>query len=98
MKEIYERNIIYQLKENETLESVCTDFKVSLNHIKHINNIDNAEWGDFIFLDSINLKIHIVKPNQTLEDIALMYGTTSEKIKQLNNVSAIFLGQQLIIQ
>ena len=97
MKEIFEQNIIYQLKENETLESVCNDFKVSLNHIKRINNIDNAEEGDFVFLDKINLKIHIVKPNQTLEDIAKLYGTTIEHIKAVNNVSAIFLGQQLII-
>ena len=98
MKNIYEQNIIYQLKENETLESVCNDFKVSINHIKHINNIENAEYGDYVFLDKINLKIHIVRPNQTIEDIALIYGTTPQQIKELNNISAIFLGQQLIIQ
>ena len=97
MKESFEQNIIYQLKENENLESVCSDFKVSLNHIKRINNIENAEEGDFIFLDKINLKIHIVKPNQTLEDIAKLYGTTVQHIKNTNNISAIFLGQQLII-
>ena len=97
MKPIYEQNIIYCLKENETLDSVCAMFKVNLNHIKQINNISNAEFGDYIFLDNINLKIHTVKPNQTIEDIAKLYSTTVEHIKQINNISTIFLGQQLII-
>ncbi len=97
MKEVYEQNIIYQLKENETLESVCNEFKVSINHVKRINNIENATYGDYVFFDKINLKIHIVKPNQTIDDIAKIYGTTAENIKKQNNISAIFLGQQLII-
>lgn len=97
MKEIYEQNIIYQLQIGETLESVCNDFKVSLNHIKRINNITSASAGDYVFLDKINLKIHIVKPNQTLEEIAKTYNTTVEHIKEQNNINAIFLGQQLII-
>ena len=97
MSEIYEKNIIYCLQEGETLESVCKDFKVNINHIKKINNIISAQAGDYIFLDEINLTIHIVKPNQTLTDIAQLYNTTEEKIKQKNGVDRIFLGQQLII-
>ena len=97
MQEIYKTNRVYELTEGETLESVCSDFNVSLNHIKHINQINGASEGDIIFLDKIDLKIHIVKPNQTLEDIALLYNTTVESIKQKNNIDAVFLGQQIII-
>ena len=97
MSEIYEKNIVYVLKENETLESVCRDFKVNINHIKKINNIISAQAGDYIFIDEINLKIHVVKPNQTIEEIAEIYNTTVDVIKQKNGTDKIFLGQQLII-
>ena len=97
MSEIYNKNIIYMLNENETLESVCRDFKVNINHIKKINNIVSCECGDYIFLDETELTIHIVKPNQTIEDIAKIYNTTVENIKQKNGIDRIFLGQQLII-
>lgn len=97
MSEIYKKNIVYQLTEGETLESVCNDFKVSLNHIKKINQIENASEGDFIFLDYIDLKIHIVKPNQTLQDIAEIYNTTVSRLQEKNNIDKVFLGQQIII-
>ena len=97
MIETYKQNIVYQLVEGETLESVCNDFKVSINHIKRINEIDSASEGDFIFLDFIDLKIHVVKPNQTLEDIAILYNTSVNELKQKNNIDKVFLGQQIII-
>ena len=97
MSEIFKKNRIYQLQEGETLESVCKDFKVNINHIKKINNIVGAECGDYIFLDEIDLKIHIVKPNQTIYEIAQLYNTTVEEIQKKNGTDKVFLGQQLII-
>ena len=97
MSEIYNKNIIYKLEDGESLESVCKDFKVNINHIKKINNINFCESGDYIFLDQTQLNIHIVKPNETLSDIAKIYGTTEEEIKKKNNIEKTFLGQQLII-
>ena len=97
MSEIYKKNRVYQLTQGETLESVCNDFNVSLNHIKKLNEIESASEGDFVFLDVIDLKIHIVKPNQTLKDIAVMYNTTVEQLQQKNNIDKVFLGQQIII-
>ena len=97
MNEIFKQNRVYQLLEDETLESVCADFKVSLNHIKRINEIESASEGDFIFLDIIDLIIHIVKPNQTLDDIAKIYNTTVEELQKKNNIYKVFLCQQIII-
>ncbi len=45
---------VYIVRENDTIESICNKYNVSINDLKEYNNLDNIELGDKIVIPYIN--------------------------------------------
>lgn len=93
-------DIIYFVKASDTLSSIANKFCVSVISLRRDNNLNNneeVEEGDILWIRQKNAFCHIVKPVETLKDIAAQYGVTEEYIKKTNGIESIFIGQKLFI-
>lgn len=99
IEEIKKKDIVYKVKENETLLDIAKKFNTTVDSLKLENNISEVEFGDVIIILEKNLAVHVVKPAETLLDIAKKYHTTTKHIIELNNLASanIFIGQKLVI-
>lgn len=94
---IFTDEFIYQLQQNESVETVANNFNISALQIKQENKDAIFKCGKCIVLFNNSKTYHIVKPCETLESIARLYDTSAEKIKEKNKVKTLFIGMRLII-
>lgn len=99
IEEIKQKNIVYKVKENETLSDIAKKFNTTVESLKLENKINEVDFGDVIIIFKKNLALHVVKPAETLLDIAKKYHTTIKHIIEVNNLVStnIFIGQKLVI-
>ena len=88
---------IYTINEDDTIDSLCDDFGLDKSYFDNVS----LRVGNRVLIDIPNKPttplIHIVKPAETLKMIADMYNVSIDKIKENNQISAIFVGQRLVI-
>lgn len=93
-------DIIYFVKENDTLISICNKFCVLKEDLIRDNDLEDnyeAYEGDILWIRKKNLAIHIVKPLETIESIAKLYNVSVKEIQEKNGITKVFLGQKIII-
>lgn len=90
-------NIIHRLKKNETLESVCAFYNVSVKDMKTINNINEIWEGMCLLIPEPNSVLYIVKPLDTIKKIAEEFNVSEEYIKEKNKILNVFIGQKIKI-
>lgn len=93
-------DIIYFVKNNESLDMIARKFCVSVNSLREDNDLSTSYEvmeGDILWIRKRNRAIYIVKPADTLESIAKKFNVTIDYLKKVNNIKAIFIGQKIII-
>lgn len=96
-------NIIYTVKQGDTLWSLAQKYNTTVNKIKNVNNLSNNSLSigqSLIIPDGLdNLNVYTVTSGDTLWNIASRFGTTVAEIRKLNNLNnnLLNIGQQLKI-
>ena len=92
-------DIIYFVREHDTIYSISNKFNIDAKQIIEDNNLSTEEIaeGDILWIRKRNSFSYVVKPLDTLEKIATLYGVTVEHIKKLNNTENLFIGQKIYI-
>lgn len=96
----------YTVKAGDTLSAIAFKYKITVEDICKLNNINNPNLiyvGQVLKLNGIvaNPIYYIVKNGDNLSSIALNYGTTWQNIANLNglnNPNLIYAGQKLKIK
>ena len=99
-------NVIYTVKQGDTLYQIANSYGVSVDAIKKLNNLTSnilsigqelyIPKGDVI--EETNYVVYQVKPGDTLYSIAKMYNTTPEIIKNYNNLKSNLLTINQVLQ
>ena len=95
---------LYIVKKGDTLYKIASNYNISVNELKKINNLtsDTLSIGDQLLvpiIDESDYTIYIVKKGDSLYSIAQKYNTTVDSIKKLNNLASnlLSINQQLKI-
>ena len=95
---------LYIVKKGDTLYKIASNYNISVNELKKINNLtsDTLSIGDQLLVPIIeesDYTIYIVKKGDSLYSIAQKYNTTVDSIKKLNNLASnlLSINQQLKI-
>ncbi|MBE6153880.1 MAG: LysM peptidoglycan-binding domain-containing protein, partial [Firmicutes bacterium] len=102
--EVSEGNL-YTVKAGDTLWSIAGQFKVSVDELKSLNNLNNnlISIGQILRIPNISNSgtgtRYIVKAGDTLWNIAKRYNTTVSNIRNINNLTSdiLSIGQILYI-
>ena len=89
-------NLIYKVKNKDTIQSICRMFKVDANSLKALNKIVDVQENDVILLPKPYEHIYVVKPLDTYEKIADELGVSEEKIIQVTKGKKMFIGQTIV--
>ena len=91
----------YIVQKGDTLYYISRLFKISVDKLKEINNLDSnlLTVGQELLVPSIEDKIYTVKKGDTLFQIAMNNNTTVDKLMELNNLSTevLSIGQKLLV-
>lgn len=85
----YFTDIVYIVKNGETLAGIAAKFQVPLQRIIDLNYLGakGAVSANSVLIVPIPVEfIHVVKPNETLKEIAGKYGTTVAILTDLNSI------------
>lgn len=106
-KERPETETLYTVVSGDTLYSIANKFKVSVDNLKLINNLNNnvLSIGQLLkipnstIVQDISKLTYNVKSGDTLYSIAKIYNTSVDEIKKLNNLTnnTLSIGQTLIL-
>lgn len=92
----------YKVKAGDSLYSIASNYNVTVNEIKNINNLTSnlLSVGQTLLIPTmIATNTYTVQSGDTLYSIARRYNTTPTEIKNLNNLTSnlLSLGQNLLI-
>ena len=92
------KNVVYTVGENETLEKIATCLGVSKSYILQ-HNSETLYEGKVLFLPEVDLKTYIVKPFDSLQSIAKDKNISVEELKTKNQLGSdyLFVGQKLFL-
>lgn len=85
--------IIYTINETDSTDTLMRDFGLSRSYCEGIA----IRPGNKIVVRMDDTIVHVVRPAETLENIASLYNVSIDHIKENNHISAIFVGQHLLI-
>jgi len=101
IKILMNKNFLYKVKKDETLNDIATQFKTSETILINCNKLaDNElEEGDILYIENENNFIYTVKPLDNLDKIAKKHNVSVDLIKSKNKLLTdnVFIGQVLII-
>ena len=97
-----DNNIVYVVKNGDTLYSIAKRYNVDVDLLKNYNNLDDnmIAVGQKLTIPNTNEFItYYVRTNDTLESIAKRFNRDVDFIKRINNLQTddITIGQLLII-
>lgn len=92
-------DIIYFVKQGETLTSIADKFKTTVDIIVEDNQLSEVSEGDILWIRNRNSMVYIVRPADTLSTVALKCNVTEQHIRELNKLQtdALYVGQKLIL-
>jgi LysM repeat protein len=85
----YFTDIIYEVKEGDSLTRISEKFNIPLQRIIDLNFLGTTgvvEVGTILIIPVPAEFIYTVAPGETLADIAKKHGTTVEILLELNNI------------
>jgi len=97
---IKENDILYAVKQNETLKDIALKFNTTEELLKNYNDLKNdVDFGDVILINEKNKALYIVKPLDNLDSISKKFMVSTQEIIRKNNLATtkLFIGQKLII-
>ena len=92
------KNVVYKVGENETLDEIANCLGVSKSYILQ-HNSETLYEGKVLFLPEVDLKTYIVKPFDSLQSIAKDKNISVEELKEKNQLDSdyLFVGQKLFL-
>ena len=93
---------VYQVKYNDTLDSIAKNFGITKDELISINNIGDISYGSFIVVPSNVSKFlnYTVEKGDTLYSIATRFNTTVDSLVSLNGLNKddyIYPGEAIIV-
>ena len=95
--------IIYEVKNGDTISSIATNYKITINTILWANEIDNVDSimpGDKIFILPVSGLTYKIKSGDNIDSIAKKYEADKEKIIAFNELPAngeLKEGEEIVI-
>ncbi len=99
-----------KIQAGETLSEIAQKYKISVDTLMRINNINNPnkiEVGQELSIPnssgteySLDQEVHTVIQGDTLSKIALMYKVSEKKLVKLNNINSsdyLYIGQRITV-
>ena len=92
-------DIIYFVKQGETLSSIADKFKTTKEIIIEDNQLTEVEEGDILWIRKRNMSVYVVKPADTLQKVAQKNGVSEAHIREVNKLKSdsLYVGQKIII-
>ncbi|MBR1376401.1 MAG: LysM peptidoglycan-binding domain-containing protein [Bacilli bacterium] len=94
---------VYQVKINDTLDSIANNFGISKEELISINNMNgNVSYGDFLVVpnNNTNFMSYTIVKGDTLYSIASRYNVSLDSILNLNGLNKedyIYPGEVIMI-
>lgn len=90
------RNLIYIVKDGDTISDICAKFLIDATELKNLNKMDDIKVNDAIILPKPYKHCYVVKPLDTFESIAQACGVDVLTIKRVLNGQKIFIGKKIL--
>ncbi len=90
------RNLIYIVKNDDTINSICAKFHMDQTELKNINKINDVQANDAIILPKPYKHCYVVKPLDTYESIAQACGVDVFTIKRVLKDQKIYIGKKIL--
>ncbi len=99
MNIVLAKEFLYRIKQNETINVLCTKFNTNKNNIVRNNENIPLYVGEWVKIKVNDYLSHFVKPMETLSKIASKYNLSVEKLKTDNNLqeNKLYIGQLIKI-
>lgn len=92
------KTVMYTVKKGDTLPSIAAKFHASQAVIAERNNLKGQPFeGMKLVIDEQEAFGYTVRPFDSIEGIAAKFGISAESIERLNGVSAVFVGQRILV-
>lgn len=92
------KTVLYTVKEGDSLAAVSEKFHTSRAAIIERNNLNGEPFeGMKLIVEETEAFGYTVRPFDTVESIAAKFGKRVEDLKKLNGVSAVFVGQRILV-
>lgn len=93
---------VYQVKFNDTLDSIANNFGITKEELISINNMGTIKYGDLIVVPSnvSNFTNYTVEKGDTLYSIATRFNVSVDSLLNLNGLNKddyIYPGENIII-
>lgn len=93
---------VYQVKFNDTLDSIANNFGITKEELISINNMGDIKYGDLIVVPSnvSNFTNYTVEKGDTLYSIATRFNVSVDSLLSLNGLNKddyIYPGENIII-
>ncbi len=93
---------VYQVKFNDTLDSIANNFGITKEELLSINNMGDIKYGDLIVVPSnvSNFTNYTVEKGDTLYSIATRFNVSVDSLLSLNGLNKddyIYPGENIII-
>ncbi len=86
----------YIVKNEDTLKSICSKFKIDEQELRTINNISEIETNDILILPKPYKYCYVVQPLDNYQKIAEKLGVSVDKILEVTKGKSMFIGQRII--
>ena len=92
----------YQVKMQDTLDSIANDFNTTVENIMALNELKNISFGDYIVVPVNNdwYKYYIVKKGDNIYNIASLNNTSASDVLMINGLNKddyIYPGQEIML-
>ena len=93
---------VYQVKFNDTLDSIANNFGITKEELISINNIGTIKYGDLIVVPSnvSNFTNYTVEKGDTLYSIATRFNVSVDSLLNLNGLNKddyIYPGENIVV-
>lgn len=93
---------IYQVKINDTLDSIANNFGITKDELIAMNNIDMVKYGDLLVVPKVNTNYmsYTIEKGDTLYSIASKYNIGYNEIANINGLNPtdyIYPGEKILV-
>lgn len=88
-------NLIYKVKKNDTINTICQRFKIDEQQLKLLNKCTEIKQNDILLLPKPYNYVYVVKPLDSYENIAKTLGVSIETITKVTKGKKMYIGQKI---
>ena len=90
------QKLVYKVKQNDTINSICHNFKVLEEDIFALNKTSKITPNQLIVLPKSYSQVYVVQPLDTYQKISCKLGVSEEIIKEKTKNKKMFIGQKIV--